>query len=183
VKIQSRSTSGHRRGIHVTISVETPDPLESGADGLQVKSESNALPTPVQSFPTVVSAVVGLTSTNSRSFGGEVVSTLLAGAVSQMSIELNQCKEELARLRNKYELAMHELSDEKTKKSILIERINSFRSIRNLINIGISIGALLIGIGIPLILDEKYSYGFPLTIAGSLLMVFSWFSVPKRGEE
>lgn len=112
---------------------EVPEPEESGSDGQQVRAEDKgdlSLPQPVGRPMT--DAITGLASSNSRAFGGEVASTLIAGATSQMSVELDQTRKELTEQRKQNDQLSRELSDEKIRSAVLAERISSFHSTRHL---------------------------------------------------
>jgi hypothetical protein len=170
--------------ILMTEYTEVPEPQDSGSDGSQIKADlaHEFIPSQQLTNP-MAQAISGLAASNSRAFGGEVASTLIAGATSQMSIELNQTKEELAVLRDKYESLMNSLAEVRIKKAVLSERIVGFNSTRHLKNIGIAIGGILLGLGVKLIGDNAQAYGFGAIIVGALLLIAGWFSTPKEGEK
>ncbi|MEW8026564.1 MAG: hypothetical protein AB2792_20695 [Candidatus Thiodiazotropha sp.] len=66
---------------------EEPEPENSGSDGKQVRAEEVDT---VKEFQPVgrpmANAISGLAASNARAFGGEVASTLIAGATSQMAV-------------------------------------------------------------------------------------------------
>lgn len=162
--------------------IKIPTPQDSGADGSQIKAESATLNIHTQQVG-IAQAITGLAASNSRAFGGEVASTLIAGATSQMAIELTQTKQELKDLRETYSQQTQSLANERIQSAVLSERIDSYRSSRHLKNIGISIGSVLIGLGITLITDKLEIYGFPSLIIGAILMISSWASAPKKGDK
>jgi hypothetical protein len=160
--------------------IKIPTPQDSGADGSQIKAEMATPKTDTQQVG-MAQAITGLAASNSRAFGGEVASTLIAGATSQMSIELMQTKQELKDLRESYSQQTQDLANERIQSAVLSERIDSYISSRHLKNISISIGSVLIGIGITLITNKLEIYGFSSLIIGAILMIFSWASAPKGG--
>lgn len=161
-----------------------PEPADSGSNGKQVKAdivEGFVEPQPVGR--PMVKAITGLAATNARAFGGEVASALIAGATSQMAIELDQTRQELNGQRLKNEKLTSDLSNEKIKSAVLAERIDSFRSSRHLKNVGITVGSLLLGTGFQLIKSGSTAYGGAAVATGSVLLIFSWASAPKGGEK
>lgn len=164
--------------------IEVPTPEESGSYGTQTKAD--ATQELVAAKPLVApmaDAITGLAASHSRAFGGEVASTLIAGATSQMAIELNEAKHELTRLREKLENVTTALADEKVKAAVLTTRIQEFRSTSHLKNIGIAVGTLLVGIGIQMVQGNTPSYGVATVIVGALLVVIGWITAPKEGEK
>lgn len=164
--------------------VEVPKPTESGSDGTQkIADSSRELVLAKPLVAPMAEAITGLAVSHSRAFGGEVASTLIAGATSQMAIELNEAKYELARLREKLETATKDLTEEKVKAAVLNARIQEFRSTRHIKNIGIAVGTLLVGIGVSMAQGNTASYGVAAVVVGSLLVIVGWFTAPKEGEK
>ena len=163
--------------------MKIPEPINSGSDGSQAQADAAREFVPSQPLPHhMASAITGLAASNSRAFGGEVASTLIAGATSQMAIELSQTKLELAQLRDKHEILANTLSDVRIQKAVLAERIEAFRLTRHLKNIGIAVGTLLVGVGVQLLRsDATKDYGVASIIVGTLLLIAGWISVPKEG--
>lgn len=163
---------------------EVPEPKDSGSDGQQVTAKENEdVPLPQSVGQPMTDAITGLASSHSRAFGGEVASTLIAGATSQMSVELEQTRGELAEQRKKNDQLNRELSDERIKRAVLAERISSFRSTRHLKNLGIAVGTLIFGTGVQLIWSGTHETGIAGVALGTLLLLFSWFSAPKGGDK
>lgn len=163
---------------------KVPEPEDSGSDGTQTQANtSQSLVTSQSLMYPIAEAITGLASSNSRVFGGEVASTLIAGAASQMATELAQTKQELAKLREKNDTLTTDLSEERTQKAIYKERIDNYSTTRHLKNIGIAVGTLLIGVGIQLIRNNFEAYGLASIIVGALLLVVGWISVPKGGDK
>lgn len=162
--------------------LEVPEPEDSGSDGTQEKADASRKLVPSKPLTTpIAEAITGLAVSHSRAFGGEVASTLIAGATSQMAIELNQTKEELSVLRKKLESVTSALSNEKVEKAVLNTRIEEFRSTRHLKNIGIAVGTLLVGTGVQLAPGDSPEYGVATIIVGALLLIVGWISAPKEG--
>lgn len=168
----------------MSLQSEIPEPKDSGSDGQQVRAEeSEEISLPQQVGQPMSKTIAGLAASNSRAFGGEVASALIAGATSQMSVELDQAREELTRQRERNDQLNREISAEKIKSAVLAERINSFRSTRHLKNLGIATGSLIFGIGIQLIKSGSLESGVAGIALGTLLLLFSWLSVPKGGDK
>ncbi len=163
--------------------INVPEPEDSGSDGRQEKSENkNEIANPQPVGRPMEQAITGLAANNSRAFGGEVASTLIAGATSQMAVELDQIRRELHDQRVKNEGLMTELSDEKIKSAVLSERVKSFRSSRHLKNVGVAVGALSLSAGLQLIDNDLSAYGVAALVIGSVLLLASWMTAP-RGDE
>lgn len=164
--------------------VEIPEPKDSGSDGSQIKSQTLGEPSSFQPVGRpIANAVIGLANANSRAFGGEVASTLIAGVTSQMSVELDQTRQELTEQRKKNEKLAIDLSNEKIKSAVYSERLEAFRSTRHLKNVGVSVGTLLVGTGIQLIRSASEAYGVACLVVGSVLVIISWASTPKVGDK
>ena len=166
----------------MSVGREAPEPPDSGTDGLQVGVPSEFVISQTMPVHNQLAHVIhGLASSNTRAFGGEVSAALIAGATNQIAAELTQTKMDLAQLRTKYESLSSTLSDERIEKAILGERIEAFRSIRHQKNIGISIGTILVGIGIQMIRSEATWPGIGAIFIGALLLIVGWITVPKEG--
>lgn len=164
--------------------VNIPEPPDSGSNGKQVKAdiaEGVVMLQPVGR--SMANTITGLAATNARAFGSEITSALIAGATSQMSHELDQTRQELRDQRIKNEKLASELSNEKIKRAVLTERIDSFRSSRHLKNVSIAAGSLFFGTGVKLIDSGSTAYGVAGVAIGTLLIIFSWSSAPKGGEK
>lgn len=164
---------------------EIPKPEDSGSDGTQIKAEGETQElVPAQPLaPSVAQAITGLASSHSRAFGGEVASTLIAGATSQMATELHETKQELASVREKTEALNSQLTDERVRSAVLTERLDSFRSTRHLKNIGVAVGTLLFGFGIQFARSGNVGVGVTSTVIGGVVILISWLSVPKEGDK
>ncbi len=165
------------------VQTDIPKPEDSGSDGLQTKADAaGALIEPQPVGRPMAKAITGLAASNSRAFGGEVASALIAGATSQMAVELDQTRHELSEQRQKNDRLTSDLTDEKIMSAVLAERIDSFRSSRHLKNIGISVGSLILGLGVQAIRSETFAYGIAGVAIGIVLLAFSWAAVPKGGQ-
>lgn len=168
----------------MTSITEIPKPKDSGSDGNQQREvESHKMIQPQSIGQPLTQAIVGLAASNTRAFGSEVTSTLVAGAMSQMSIELENTRQELAMQRDKNEKLFLELSSERVNSAVLAERIDSFRSSRHMKNLGVAAGTILFGLGFQLIRGGSSQLGIASIIGGGLLIIVSWFSVPKGGDK
>ena len=83
---------------------EIPELQDTGSAGTQetepAQAVSPALPEGALERLPLAKAVEGLAATRSRSMGGEVAASLLAGSFNQISHELNEAKNELRETRN-----------------------------------------------------------------------------------
>lgn len=164
--------------------IDVPEPEDSGSDGRQEKSEHKSEVVDLQPVGRPMErAITGLAASNSRAFGGEVASTLIAGATSQMAVELDQIRKELHGQREKNERVMADLSEEKIKSAVLSERVDSFRSTRHLKNIGIAVGTLSLSVGLQLIDSNLSAYGVAALVIGSVLLLVSWMAAPKGDDK
>lgn len=167
----------------MTEKTEVPEPEDSGSDGSQKQADLARELIPAKPLtPPIAEAITGLATSHARAFGGEVAATLIAGATSQMAIELTQTKHELAQLREKHESLSNAFSDEKVRTAVLAERIEGFRSTRHLKNIGIAVGTLLVGTGVQLSRGDNPSFGIASIIVGVVLLIVGWTSAPKEGK-
>ena len=163
---------------------EIPDPNESGSDGLQIRDEENETPLVSQQIGRpIAKAITGLAASNPRAFGGEAASTLIAGVTLQMAGDLENAREEIANLRGENKQLTSELAEERVKSAVLRERIGSFRSSRHLKNVGVSIGALLVGLGIQFVLGESAEIGIAGIALGVVLLLASWNAAPKEAQK
>lgn len=162
-----------------------PLPDKTGSDGSQVRADTQAqelIPAKPSSMP-MADAITGLASSNSRAFGGEVASTLVAGVASQMASELQNTKAELSSLRGRLDVSACDLTNERIKSAVLAERLHSFQATRHLKNVGVAIGTLLFGIGIQLARSGTIGMGVTAVVIGSVLILISWISVPRGGDK
>lgn len=168
----------------MTADTKVPDPNESGSDGLQVRDEENETPFESQQIGRpVAEAITGLAASNPRTFGSEGASALIAGVTLQLTVDLELAREEIINLRTENKQLTSELAEERVERAVLKERIGSFRSSRHLKNLGVSIGSLLVGLGIQLVLEESTAIGFAGIALGAVLLLASWSAAPKEGKE
>ena len=169
---------------YVTDQTEIPEPKDSGSDGTQVNSDGGSELVAAQPLTApMAKSITGLAASRSRAFGGEVASTLVAGITSQMAVELDQTKQELALLRTDRESLRDDLANERINSAILNERISAFQSTRHLKNVGIAVGTILLGGGVQLSrADNAELVGVATGVIGAVLVLMSWLSVPKGGD-
>ena len=162
---------------------EAPTPSASGSDGSQTQEDASRTQLEVRppALP-MAQAIRGLAASNAWAFGGEVASTLIAGATSQMAIELQQTKEDLASIREKNEELAHSVSTAQTEKAVLVERIDAYRANLHLRNFGIAAGTILFGVGVHLIRDSSVGLGIGSLSIGILLLILGWYAAPKGGD-
>ena len=164
---------------------EIPAPEESGSDGSQVESDSTTQLVKAKPLEGVVLAntINGLTAANTRVFGSEATSALVAGATAHLASELQYAKREIETLRLQNEATVKELSESNIKKAVLEERISSYRSNRHLGNLGLVVGATLLNVSFQLFKNEQSGYGSLALLIGVILLLFGWVSAPKGGDK
>lgn len=164
---------------------QTPEPSDSGSDGSQITGDTPSElieARPLEGLP-MAQAIEGLAASNTRAFGGEVASALIAGATTQLASELQYTKQEVSGLRKENDVLKENLSEANTRKAVLEERINSYRSNRHLRHFGIAVGTTLLGVGFELIRNNLSTYGYASLAIGALLLVLGWHSAPKGGDK
>lgn len=167
------------------IGPKIPLPDESGSDGSQAKADTSTqelMPAKVSPMP-MADSIIGLASSNSRAFGGEVASTLVAGVAAQMASELQQTKAELSSVRIKAEASASDLADERVKSAVLSERLRAFQATRHIKQLGVAVGTLLLGTGFQLARAGNTPIAVTSAVIGALLVIVSWWSVPRGGDK
>lgn len=162
-----------------------PLPDRSGSDGSQIEADANTqelVPATPIAMP-MADVITGLASSNSRAFGGEVTSALIAGVASQMSNDLRQTKAELSSERIKAETSASDLANERIKSAVLSERIHAFQATRHIKNVGVAVGTMLLGTGVQLSRTGNAPVGITAAIIGAVLVLISWVSVPRGGDK
>lgn len=153
---------------------EIPQPDDSGSSGTQKPTSAEVLSidkvSPLDGLP-IAAAVEGLATTRSKSLGGEVAASLLAGSFTQLSYDLQRTRKQLDEAYNRLDEAERELSDAKTRVAVLEERVQSLSRERHRKNVSIASGMLLVSIGIELSRNNLASYGIILIILGVLLVL------------
>jgi hypothetical protein len=161
--------------------VHIPKPTDSGSDGSQTEGNSLANLVEAKQFQElpIAKTIQGLAASNSRAFGSEIASALIAGATTQLASELQYAKQKNLTLRNQSEQLSEKLTDSRIENAVLKEKIYSFQSIRHFSNIGIAIGTGLLGVGLEFIRNNYDSYGYISVSIGTLLILLGWFVSPK----
>jgi len=167
----------------MTYPEEIPKPIDSGSDG----SQSSGGPSPalvesnqLRELP-IAHAIQGIAASNSRAFGGEVASALIAGATSQLASELQCSKNEILKLQGKNERLTQNISEISVENAVLNERLTASHSTRHLRNFGIAAGTTLVTVSFALFDTEQFkSYGYAAVAIGALLVLAGWF-IPVRG--
>ena len=169
------------------VNMETiPRPSDSGSDGSQIRNEhpvdlieANQL----AELP-IATTIQGIAASNTKAFGGEVASALVAGSFAQLASELQSSKTETAQLRKRIESLGEDLSNQKISNAILNERIRSSNQSRTLKNTGITLGTFLVTTSIAFFNSPTIGqgYGYAFLIVGAILVVAGWYA-PKNGGE
>lgn len=162
---------------------EIPLPEDSGSDGSQStggQSIDLVVADQLKDLP-IAHTIQGIAASNSRAFGGEVASALIAGATSQLAFELRDSKNEVVKLQNKNERLMQDLSEKNVENAVLNERLTASNAMRHLRNFGIAAGTTLFTVSFSLFDTEQFqSYGYAAVTIGTLLVLAGWFT-PVRG--
>lgn len=165
---------------------EIPKPDETGSDGTQEAGTgavvSVAQESPLEGLP-ITRRVEGLAATHSRSMGGEVAANLIAGSFTQLSHDLQETKQELRSTRQELERTREELSNYKTKAAVLKERVSTTFKGRHLRNLSITVGTILISLGIDFYRNNFDKYAYILGVLGTLLIFLGWSSMEGGAEE
>ena len=122
----------------------------------------------------------GLAATRSRSMGGEVAAGLIAGSFTQLSHELTETKGELKTTRHELKTAEQSLSDIRSQNATLTARARTVDQYKNLSNIAIFSGTLLIGLSIELYRNTFLSGAMITTVTGILLVLLGWITPAKE---
>lgn len=160
---------------------QIPEPRESGSDGQQVESKDQeciVLSAPLAEL-TMAKTVQGLAATNSRSFGGVIPAALLATMIHKAEEELCYTKQRNDELLKETIGLRERLAQSTGREAVLKERLSNFQTFRHISNFGIVIGTTLLGVGFELLKNNYQEYGIAALVAGSLLILVGWFSVPK----
>jgi hypothetical protein len=161
------------------IVTHVPEPLNTGSAGTQKEGSVELVPaaqeSPWGSLP-MAQTVGGLAATRARSLGGEVASALLAGSFAQLSYDLQETKRELSTARQQLDETRIELSGSRTEAAVLHERVGTASKTKHFRNLGITVGAMLIGIGVDLYRNGIYALASILCLLGALLILVGWFS-------
>ena len=164
---------------------DVPQPQDTGSSGTQ-QAASPELSIVERGSPLhgllITQTVEGLAATRSRSMGGEVAASLLAGSFSQLSFDLQATRNELKEVREDLSRKAEEFSDIKTKAAVLQERVTAHERDRHLRNLSIAVGTILIGVGIELFKNNFDKFGLIAGGMGVLLVFLGWFS-KKEGAE
>lgn len=165
---------------------DIPKPVETGSTGTQqIGTTRDVLAeqvSPLQGLP-IARIVEGLAATRYRSMGGEVAANLIAGSFTQLSHNFQETKQELQTTRRELESAREELSDYKTKAAVLQERVSNIFRDRHLKNLSITVGTVLIGLGIEFYRNNLEKASYIVGGLGILLIFLGWFSRDGGGEK
>lgn len=127
-------------------------------------------------FQDMSQVVQGLAANKSKSFGGEIGASLLAGSFTQMANDLESKNIEIKEIRVSLENKYEELHKWKQRASVLEERVNANGKIRTLGNIAITLGTALVGISIELYRNALTAPSFVVAAIGVSLIMLGWFT-------
>jgi len=134
---------------------------------------------PLDGLP-IASAIEGIATNNTRNFGGEIASRLMAGAMQQIANDTNGLKMENCRLIERNDSLMEDFGKMQVQHAILAEKIRSEGRNKHLRNLSITVGTSLIGIGITLSRTNLDAYSIGAIIFGGSLLLLGWFSGPRE---
>ena len=165
---------------------DIPHPDDTGSAGTQTVATQQTRPSipdsSVGEMP-IAETMMGLAATKSRSMGGEISATLIAGSFVQLSHDLQKTRQDLQETRQRLSDVQEELSEYKTKAAVLTERIRAHARGRHLKNLSITVGTTLVVIGIELYRNDLVKASLPISILGGLLVVFGWLSTGGEVEQ
>ncbi|HEX9879312.1 MAG TPA: hypothetical protein VGB25_03860 [Candidatus Binatia bacterium] len=156
---------------------EIPKIEDSGSKGTQETGSGEIKQvTPEFAFEglPIVDVVQGLAASNARSLGGHVVANLVAGSLSQISIELQDARKELKAVRADLDATRDKLSCCRIDEAVLRGRISDLTQGRHLRNFAIASGTLLLPIGFEL---NRNNYGILSIFIGGIgliLVLMGW---------
>jgi hypothetical protein len=113
--------------------------------------------------------------------GGEIGATLLGVAAAQTSAVLADARHERNDLRDKLEACQKELTDCKIRLATLEARADQERTTRNLKNLAITFGAILLSWGASLYGTQLEKYSYLVLPIGALLFLSGWLPT-KAGD-
>jgi len=165
---------------------DIPKPTDTGSAGIQQPGTVTALVAepshPLEGLP-ISQRLEGLAAARPRSMGGEIAATLVAGSFTQLSNELIETRRDLQDTRRELQSSHNTLAECREKSAVLTEKVNANSRDRHLRNLCIAVGTALIGFGIELARNKLEAVGYLLGGVGCLLLIFSWFFVPKEAEK
>lgn len=161
---------------------QIPVPDNSGGSDEQTQGTGNGELITSKTFEGLhmVHTINGLAATHSKSLGGEVASTLLAGMTQQMSNDYQELKFKFEKLSEKYEEQRNVLEETRTDKAVLKNTINSERQNKHLRNFAITIGTGFMSTGIFLGRTQIDFYSVGTFGVGALFLLLGWFTGPKE---
>lgn len=193
-KVRPRITPG--AGILVSLPLQTmhnsrmvqndnqiPVPDDSGSSGEQEPASSGAevIPAQPQQGLPLADAVEGLASSRSRSLG-EVGSVMIAAATRHIADENQELKTDKKNLQEQLANQRNELESARTRIAVLVERLDAVKGNKHVRNLAITVGTALASAGVMLSRDGINNYSVGMIVAGSLLLLVSWFA-PSKGSE
>ncbi len=163
-----------------------PKPRDSGSDGSQISREQQehlVEANQLAELP-IASTIRGIAASNTKAFGSEVASALVAGTFSHLASELQSSKSEISSLRKKIESLAEELSIQKISNATLIERVNAGNQSRTMKNTGITVGTFLVTTSIAFFDSQAIGqgYGYAFLTVGAILVLAGWYA-PRNGGE
>lgn len=164
---------------------DLPIPDTSGSSGKQTSADDYSEPQvfkPLEGLH-IAKTIEGLAASNSKAFGSEVASTLLAGVTSQLSFNYQELQAEYKKLCAKYESQRDTLDSTRTTVAILKERINAERNNKVLRNLCITLGTSALTTGVFLSRSGLDNYSYVAYGFGLILFLLGWFSNPKSGDK
>lgn len=155
-----------------------PNPTDSGSYGNQEETQEY-ISVDEQRAATMAGTVAGLVSSNTKSFGNPIASAMIASLTTQLEQQLTAEKNRNDSLLDKIAELQQEISALKVEKSVLNERLESFRSVRHINSIAIFAGTILVGAGVELSKNNFLNYSYAAFAVGGLLLISGWLVTPK----
>lgn len=155
---------------------EIPVSDNRGASGGQSAPKQGCEVTELPPLSKMSSIVEGLAATKSKSFGGEIGASLLAGSFHQLSNDLDSAKVELREMREQLSNSNKELNNWKQNSLVLEERVLANGKIRTLGNAALTLGSVLVGVAIELYRSKMLNIAGAVALVGVIMFLLGWFT-------
>lgn len=159
---------------------EIPRPDNIGSSGKQEPETGEVLPSEPQKGLPVVDAIEKGLAASPRALG-EFGSAMLAGAARQLADENQELKINNRQLNQLTDCQRDDLEHERIYNAVLAQQVETERGNRHFRNFGITLGTALASTGLLPSLTSIEGYSIALSVLGVLLLLVSWLSPFKIG--
>jgi hypothetical protein len=159
--------------------MEPPIQVDSGVNGTQAAGplEPQAIDAtpPTHGLP-ITHVFEGLAATRSRSLGGEVAASLIAGSFTQLAHDLDITRKDLRMRDEQLRKANDELGSSKAKIAVLTERLGNTGRTQQLKQLSIFLGTALMSVAVDLYKNNLDKISYLLGLAGAILLLTGWLT-------